>query len=115
MKMLTRVAASDSDLFPLRRGKIKMGVLKQNLRSPLPCLPRQGKELGARCRSPFSPRLAPTIFEGEHEVQKLKNSFLILRVLRALRGEIIFACRLSSLESLRRKMYARCESPETRN
>ena len=33
----------DSDLFPLRRGKIKMGVLVKNHTTPSFILPRQGE------------------------------------------------------------------------
>jgi hypothetical protein len=43
----------------------------------------------------------------EHEVKKFENiNVRILRVLCVLRGEIIFACWLSSLESCRQKICA---------
>ena len=63
-----------------------MGVLKRDLRSPLPCLPRQGEGLRAHCRSAL--HLGLTIFERvheEHEVTKFENiNFRILRVSRRL-------------------------------
>src|ERR671923_2853418 len=71
MKILPPVAASDSDLFPPRRGKIEMGLLKQNLRSPLPYLPRQGEGIKSALSLRFLPRLAPTIFKGAHGSTKL--------------------------------------------
>ena len=62
-------------------------MLKQDLTSPLPCLPRQGEGIKSRCRSAFSPRLGPTIFKG-HE--KSEVNILNLRALRVLRGEAFF-------------------------
>ena len=58
---------------PPRRGKIEMGVQKENLRSPLPCLPRQGEGIKSRCRSAFSARLAATLSKESTKITKEKK------------------------------------------
>src|SRR5919109_449397 len=76
-----------------RRGKIEMGVLKRDLRSPLPCLPRQGEGINSALSLSFAPRLSPTIFEGAHEGHEgfvNKYDFLTSGT-SCLRGKSFFA------------------------
>src|SRR5919109_4994278 len=69
----------------LRRGKpvlseaegIEMGVLKQNLRSPLPCLPRQGEGVKAVVAQLFHLSL-PNYFR-ERNYKSFKRESLAIR------------------------------------
>src|SRR5919109_4293092 len=71
------------DLFLLRRGKpvlseaegIEMGVLKQNLRSPLPCLPRQGEGITSALSLSFFTSACTNNFR-KREITKSSSSFL---------------------------------------
>src|SRR5919108_6416448 len=72
-------------LLPPRRGKTEMGVLKQNLRSLLPCLPRQGEGINTARRSAFHLSLHQQ-FSKEARRARSFPSFILPRVAGEERG-----------------------------